>query len=275
MGQWFVDRGWVPALAELDVGHVKDGGELPDWAKDDDDYLKMMTGFYRMSDAEARKSLECVRDRGWIADVAGLVIFVKHRLQAMRLGHLMDLGLPTSYMTWLCEVKVTRSDFLQDDKFKKPPQAHLQLLAVPKGLIKIEEIPRGWGLLEVKGERVYKNMDCLEHHLYELTDEVNHDFMQRMVWAMWWRHYNESIYNFQKKMGQRRSVESDSRKVSRIIEATLEYVTHKKPRIGGEALGDYLQRKGINRKPSAWTMEMAEEARKEFQDGSSEGAAPR
>lgn len=260
MGQWFVDRGWVPALAELDVGHVKDGGDLPRWARDDDDYLRMLKTYHRVSDEKAQEMLEHAHDRSWIADVAGLVICSKSRLDTMKLGHLHQEAVYS--WTWLCEVKVTRSDFLKDDKFGKPPQAHIQLLAVPKGLVALEEIPRGWGLLEVKGDRVYKNMDCLT--LHEVPREVESSFIERMTWAMWWRHHNESTRNFQRKMGEQKSAYNDSRKVTHIVQATVEYITARNPRLGGDELVDYLRRHQIRRKPAEWVVKLAEKAREEF-----------
>lgn len=284
MGSWFVDRGWVPALAELDVGLVKGGGGLPRWAKDDDDYLDMMTRFYRMAEEDARKSLERTYDRTWIADVAGLVICSATRLKQMRLGHLLEhrrrqppalagYEVAPSYLTWLCEVKVARSDFLKDDKFDKPPQAHVQLLAVPKGLVGIDEIPRGWGLLEVKGKGggVRKNMDRLL--VNEIQHETEFNFVERMTWAMWWRHHNESLRNFQKKMGEERSAENDARKVSDIVCATVEFLTGSGgwTKAEGAGLVDHLRRRNVRRRPSEWAIELAEKARRRFQRGDTKG----
>ncbi len=52
------------------------------------------------------------------------------------------------------EVKVTRGDWLRELKqpLKRRPAeavANLMWLAAPKGVAKAEELPRGWGLLEV------------------------------------------------------------------------------------------------------------------------------
>ena len=259
MGQWFVDRGWVPAIAELDVGYVKDGGDLPRWAKDDDDYFDKLKRWHSMSDERARQHVEHAHDRGWIADVAGLVIMSRHCLRELRLEHLRDFEFPRSYLMWLCEVKVERSDFTKDDKFGKPPQAHIQLLAVPKGLISLEEIPQGWGLLEVSGDRVYKNMDCMAHHVYELPDEVEHNFMQQMVWTMWWRHHKDASRAFSRKLNSERALGKDAQKVSKIIEATLDYVAGK-----GTSLEERLQAKGIRRKPRTWTTDRTNKFRKAF-----------
>ncbi len=54
----------------------------------------------------------------------------------------------------LIEVKVSRSDFLADKNkpFRKIPQQGMgsqRFYMVPKGLIKINELPEGWGLINV------------------------------------------------------------------------------------------------------------------------------
>lgn len=62
----------------------------------------------------------------------------------------------------LIECKVSRSDFLRDKekphrKFGKIALGQERLYMAPMGLISVDELPRGWGLLEVSenGTRVY------------------------------------------------------------------------------------------------------------------------
>ncbi len=61
----------------------------------------------------------------------------------------------------LIECKRTRSDFLADKKkrFRITPSMGMgdwRLFLAPKGLIKVNELPDKWGLLETDGRRVYK-----------------------------------------------------------------------------------------------------------------------
>ncbi|AXF52983.1 MAG: hypothetical protein [Caudoviricetes sp.] len=61
----------------------------------------------------------------------------------------------------LIECKRTRSDFLADrkKKFRIDPDLGMgdwRFMLAPKGLIKVDELPKGWGLLETDGKRVYK-----------------------------------------------------------------------------------------------------------------------
>lgn len=62
----------------------------------------------------------------------------------------------------LIECKVTRSDFLADRKksFREDPALGMgdyRFFLVPAGLVKLPELPDGWGLLEVKGKRVFRS----------------------------------------------------------------------------------------------------------------------
>ncbi len=66
----------------------------------------------------------------------------------------------------LIEVKVSRSDYKRDDKklhVKYPVVGQTRYYLVPKGLIKVEELREGWGLLEYDGKRVYKTVESPQH----------------------------------------------------------------------------------------------------------------
>lgn len=59
----------------------------------------------------------------------------------------------------LVEVKVNRADFLKDKKkcFRKDPEkgmGEFRIYCCPKGLIKVEELPDKWGLLEWDGKKL-------------------------------------------------------------------------------------------------------------------------
>jgi hypothetical protein len=67
----------------------------------------------------------------------------------------------------LIEVKVSRSDFLADKNkwFRSHEEqgvGNLRYFAAPKGLLKKEEIPEGWGLLEIH-----------EHSIREVKEPVH------------------------------------------------------------------------------------------------------
>ena len=266
IGRWFVDRGWYPCMTELDVGYVEGGGNLPRWAQDDEDYQEIVL---RWAKPAQRKRIEKhLHDRSWVADVAGMMIFSRSRLHNMRLDHLHDLDIPGEKLTWLCEVKVQRSDFLKDDKFDKPPQAHLQFVACPKGLIEAHEIPKGWGLLEVAdsgdGHRVFKNNDRLLVHDIDRETEVR--LVERMVWAMWWRHSNETMQTFHRKATSEAQIRRDANKVSSIVYAICDYIRGSEflERRGRNTLKDCLRGHGIRRRVSGGATSQVDKLKEEF-----------
>jgi hypothetical protein len=62
------------------------------------------------------------------------------------------------YTTMLVECKATRSDFLADsDKpFRRNPEqglGDLRYYFAPEGVIRVEELPANWGLVEVHGKQ--------------------------------------------------------------------------------------------------------------------------
>lgn len=66
-----------------------------------------------------------------------------------------------SGVSCLIECKTSRADFLADRKkrFRIDPTLGMgdwRFMLTPKDLVKVEELPEGWGLLETDGKRVYK-----------------------------------------------------------------------------------------------------------------------
>jgi len=69
--------------------------------------------------------------------------------------------------TTLIEVKVSRADFLKDGKkwFRRRPERGMgnrRYYLAPAGLIKVEELPDKWGLMELRGEKI-KVVKLAEH----------------------------------------------------------------------------------------------------------------
>lgn len=107
---------------------------------------------------------------GWVADLATIIIPTTTELINLKLvPRRPPYGDPVAYAQWetgvkplkrrlstVVEVKTTRADFQKDKTHKwagEPPSA-LAFLAVPADLIRPEEWPEGWGILEVRGDRV-------------------------------------------------------------------------------------------------------------------------
>jgi hypothetical protein len=80
--------------------------------------------------------------------------------QALVSGEMPDaIGWKKACHSVLVECKVSRADFLADrDKpFRQQPETGVgseRYYLAPRGLIRAEELPAGWGLLEVRGREI-------------------------------------------------------------------------------------------------------------------------
>ncbi len=101
--------------------------------------------------------------------------------QACISGEMPDaIGWKRACHSVMIECKASRADFLADraKPFRLAPEAGVgceRFYLVPDGLIRIEEIPRGWGLLEISAGRVrlarasQKNLRSQQGFLYEMN----------------------------------------------------------------------------------------------------------
>jgi hypothetical protein len=115
------------------------------------------------------------KEKGWIADLAGVIAPTQTELIEMKMvprpprwnyGGNNDHYEPRRYeweqlykpldrlMTCLVEVKTSRADFRADRKWKMTPPTDLAWVAMPPGIVKKEEWPDGWGILELHGNVV-------------------------------------------------------------------------------------------------------------------------
>jgi len=86
---------------------------------------------------------------------------------------------------WLCvfESKISRSDFLQT--FKKNagnrliPKANMHWLVTPKTLIKVDELPKFWGLLEMSGRGL---CEVRKPQICDISDEYRNEIAHNMLW---------------------------------------------------------------------------------------------
>lgn len=91
----------------------------------------------------------------------------------------------------LIESKVSRSDFKAD--MKKPERngalkgvGLYRLYICPEGLIKPEELPKGWGLIYVKGKRITQQFFATGNYW------LNEDFSDDENWGKW-QHERDEI----------------------------------------------------------------------------------
>lgn len=101
--------------------------------------------------------------------------------QACASGEMPDaIGWKKACHSVLVECKASRSDFLADrDKpFRQQPETGVgceRYYVAPRGLIRIDELPVGWGLLEVCGREIERAKASAKNHRSEIgfQNEMN------------------------------------------------------------------------------------------------------
>lgn len=101
--------------------------------------------------------------------------------------------------TYLLEAKVSRSDFLSDKKkaFRQCPSKGIGMFRyfiVPDGLVGADEIPEGWGLIEVCSKRKATIVKGKDPKAYDFSSEwchrdrnhwgeraIAHSFIRRLI----------------------------------------------------------------------------------------------
>jgi len=96
----------------------------------------------------------------WLRNTAGCSVVLEELCAATGNGENPDAIGWYCARTLLVECKVSRSDFLADRKkrFRAKPELGLgsyRYFMAPKGLLRVDELPERWGLLEVAGGRVH------------------------------------------------------------------------------------------------------------------------
>lgn len=110
---------------------------------------------------------EVTLHKGWIADIAGVIVPTKTEavnLKLIRKGKRFDASTNIEFsrlpeqIVGAVEVKTTKADYWQDRKFQRKdfnhilgPAAMLNWLAMPKGMLRSQEWPAQWGILEWDG----------------------------------------------------------------------------------------------------------------------------
>ena len=90
-------------------------------------------------------------------------------------GEIPDVIAWKSGFSFLIECKSTRSDFLADKKksFRHSGgMGHYRLFLCPVGLIKPEELPKGWGLLYFDGKKVTRVV-CWKGNIFSIVKNMN------------------------------------------------------------------------------------------------------
>lgn len=111
-----------------------------------------------------------------------------------------------SGLSCLIECKTSRSDFLVDKrkKFRINPQMGLgdwRFFLTPKGLVTVDELPTGWGLLETDGKRVIKvfgfptNTEWFSDKPFTGNKQAECDYMYSALRRMVIRGHFKEVYD--------------------------------------------------------------------------------
>jgi len=89
-------------------------------------------------------------------------------------------------LTALCEVKISRGDFLADRK--KPWRARPELgmgdwrfYVAPSGLLRAEDMPEGWGLLEFDGKRLQRSHNVPDGNMWGAPPFTGHKRHEALI----------------------------------------------------------------------------------------------
>lgn len=140
-------------------------------------YIWLDNHGFKPVETEVEVAMSRRTERGWIADLAGVIVPTQTELIEMKMiprpprykcsAKLQDyekkreeweaLYRPLNrMMTCLVEVKTTRADYLGDDKWARIPPTDLAFVAIPSGMMKPEEWPTGWGVFELREDVIVK-----------------------------------------------------------------------------------------------------------------------
>lgn len=94
----------------------------------------------------------------WLRTAAGCTVVMPEMSVVCRTGEIPDALGFRGNATILIECKTSRRDFLADQAkpFRRNPalgMGTLRYMLAPAALIRIEELPKGWGLIEVSDKR--------------------------------------------------------------------------------------------------------------------------
>jgi hypothetical protein len=151
-------------------------------------------------------------------------------------------------LTVLLEIKISRSDFSQDHKWDKPSPTNLKYLAIPSGMLKKEEYPHGWFVLECnKNGGVRK---CVQ------VGDLSHIEAEKQMWTLYSiaqrRHYRTEYAWHRDLQKQAREYDAERKSITRMANAVRAVLSIAK---GVRNTEDSLRWHGIKHKLPTYLME--------------------
>lgn len=137
---------------------------------------------------------------------------------------------PITYIGY--EIKVSRSDFLRDDKyFEYLPYCHEFYFVAPKGILQIEELPDGIGYIEFypKSGTLRMKRKAARRQIEGINPALHHIFMWKMeAYKRWTK--QDALEHHQTKMSSKPFGRSVSEKIA-ILEGNLSQATYDAERL--------------------------------------------
>ena len=227
-------------------------------------------------------------DKGWIADLAGVIVPTQTELINLKLltrapKYYLSNGyfgnpdeeykpnpayekwseerfIKQRLMTCLVEVKTSRGDFVGDRKWNLDVPSDLAYLAVPKGLISPDEWPVGWGILEFSENAIRQKRPS-----FQFTATVEHQ--RDIILAIAIRRDHNTRYarlrEHEREDRQRRNLERINYSIRDIHRAIIDITKGKH-----ESVENVLRYQGI-RNVNPWVIKELEQLwgiAKEFKD---------
>lgn len=163
----------------------------------------------RMTASGIRWATEFQLEPEWIADCVAFgfpqirffdrIQKINNHSEALNVWH--KKGFP-DHLLYVFESKVSKQDFNKSfsgnyDKHKLKLIGNLNYIITPKGLIKENELPKGWGWLMKSGNGL---REMVTPKLNKITDNFRYKIGYRMLWSAYG--HRASIEDWEFKQGQ-------------------------------------------------------------------------
>ena len=179
---------------------------------------------------------------GWVADLAGVIVPTQTELIEMKMiprpprfsYNGKNDGYEERYARWsdlyrswrrtmtcLVEVKIARGDYLADRKWRLTPPTDLAFVAVPSGMVKQEEWPEGWGVLELRGAQIVKTRNPIPR---VATTEEHLDVIYQIALRRDHRTRHAQARERQKEERMEQTVRVSMDRLDRVIDAVRDIV---------------------------------------------------
>lgn len=201
-----------------------------------------------------------VNGRGWIADIAAVIVPTQTELINMKMlprrptwkkPESMQEEWREKYrqndrlMTCIVEVKTSRNDFTRDRKWQATPPSDLAFIAIPHGIVAPNLWPETWGVLEYRTSTLVKVRNPVPR---VSTIEEQHGIIYQIALRRDHRTRHKMLRELAKERRITEAKDRQSYRVSKIIRA-IEHIAagfyHGLPKYPVASVEEALEQQGI------------------------------